>query len=233
MAFTLANARVITAEEIFWGGVEVNGDRIVRVFRGRVPERSDVIDCGGAYLSPGFVDIHVHGCCGAGFLTDDVEEIFRGTRMHALHGTTSIVPTTASSTMENVLTAVRTIARAMNERREGARGDVVDAPLGVDLDDAGRVVAVPVEDGERLGAVDVEELLDALLGRVVAAGDEDVVGGDRADRGALEALGGEDAAGRFEDPLLGTAAALGPARRLLRFTHGFNLRVLTEVVRVV
>ena len=121
MAFTLANARVITAEEIFWGGVEVNGDRIVRVFRGRAPERSDVIDCGGAYLSPGFVDIHVHGCCGAGFLTDDVEEIFRGTRMHALHGTTSIVPTTASSTMENVLTAVRTIARAMNERREGAR----------------------------------------------------------------------------------------------------------------
>lgn len=105
MGFTLGNARVITAEEIFWGGVEVKGERIVRVFRGRAPERSDVIDCGGAYLSPGFVDIHVHGCHGASFLTDSVDEVFRAARMHALHGTTSIVPTTASAASETVLTA--------------------------------------------------------------------------------------------------------------------------------
>jgi N-acetylglucosamine-6-phosphate deacetylase len=121
MGFTLGNARVITAEEIFWGGVEVKGERIVRVFRGRAPERSDVIDCGGAYLSPGFVDIHVHGCHGASFLTDSVDEVFRAARMHALHGTTSIVPTTASAASETVLTAVKTVARAMDERSGGPR----------------------------------------------------------------------------------------------------------------
>ena len=67
MAFTIANARVITPERIIHGGVEIDGGKIVRVFAGKAPEVGNIIDAQGDYLAPGFVDIHVHGKYGAQF----------------------------------------------------------------------------------------------------------------------------------------------------------------------
>ncbi len=121
MSFIIANARVITPERIVHGGVEVENGRIARVFSQAAFMGGDFFDAKGAYLSPGFVDIHVHGCYGASFLTEDIEELNRATRYHALHGATSIVPTTASSATENILAAVKTIARAMRDGSDGAR----------------------------------------------------------------------------------------------------------------
>jgi bisphosphoglycerate-independent phosphoglycerate mutase len=61
MLKTFYNARVITPEQIYSGGVVVENDRIIRVFKGNdyLPQ-GEMIDCGGNYLCPGFVDIHVH-----------------------------------------------------------------------------------------------------------------------------------------------------------------------------
>jgi len=51
------------------------------------------IDLGGAYLAPGFIDLHVHGGAGADFM-DLTEEAFRTVaRCHARHGTTAFTPT--------------------------------------------------------------------------------------------------------------------------------------------
>ena len=46
------------------GGVLVEGGRVVEVLERplvEVPEGVEVIDAGGRFISPGFVDIHVHG----------------------------------------------------------------------------------------------------------------------------------------------------------------------------
>ena len=49
-----------------------------------------MIDLGGMYLAPGFVDLHVHGGDGADFM-DGTAEAFRTVcRCHARHGTTSL-----------------------------------------------------------------------------------------------------------------------------------------------
>lgn len=58
----------------------------------------DAIDLEGAYLAPGFVDLHVHGGAGADFM-DGTAEAFRTVcRCHAKHGTTSLTPTSTVAT---------------------------------------------------------------------------------------------------------------------------------------
>ena len=122
MKTTLYNARLITPEQIHIGGLTMEDGKIARVFRGDDFEPTgECMDCGGDYLSPGFVDIHVHGSYGASFFDPTPEALNRATRYHALHGTTSILPTTASAAPGAILAAVQNIARAMREGNDGAR----------------------------------------------------------------------------------------------------------------
>ena len=97
--------------------------KIISIFRGNdFEDKGEPFDCGGNYISPGFVDIHVHGCYEAMFDADmNLEALDKATRYHALHGTTSILPTTASSSHENVLKTVKTIAEAKKRGNAGAR----------------------------------------------------------------------------------------------------------------
>lgn len=53
----------------------------------------DVRDYGNKYVSPGFIDLHVHGGGGYDFM-DGTEEAFRGiASLHEQHGTTSLLAT--------------------------------------------------------------------------------------------------------------------------------------------
>lgn len=52
----------------------------------------------GRYISPGFIDIHVHGGDGADYMDGDVEAVRTANRAHARHGATTIFPTTTTGT---------------------------------------------------------------------------------------------------------------------------------------
>lgn len=60
------------------------------------------IDCKGFFASPGFIDIHVHGGGGADLMDGNTEAIIRMAKAHARHGTTTIVPSTLTSSMEDL-----------------------------------------------------------------------------------------------------------------------------------
>ncbi|HVS37169.1 MAG TPA: N-acetylglucosamine-6-phosphate deacetylase, partial [Gemmataceae bacterium] len=83
------------------------------------PDAADVIDLHGAYLAPGFVDLHVHGGGGADFM-DGTEVAFRTVcRAHARHGTTSLLPTTTVARHEQHLGFLGFCRRVKAERRDG------------------------------------------------------------------------------------------------------------------
>ena len=57
MEQVFANARIVTADEVFTGSVAISGDRIVAMDRGAaVP--AGAMDLGGEWLLPGFVELH-------------------------------------------------------------------------------------------------------------------------------------------------------------------------------
>lgn len=72
------------------------------------------INANGNYISPGFIDIHIHGAAGFDFL-DNTEEAFNAISVEcAKHGATTIVPTVTSSTYENMKAAVKTFEKVKN-----------------------------------------------------------------------------------------------------------------------
>ena len=69
----------------------------------------DVINLGGNYLAPGFVDLHVHGALGRDTM-EASEEAFRAVcNFHASGGTTSLLLTTATAPIDNLISALNAI----------------------------------------------------------------------------------------------------------------------------
>jgi N-acetylglucosamine-6-phosphate deacetylase len=66
-----------------------------------------ILDYTGRFVSPGFVDIHVHGAAGADYM-DGTEEAVRTSNIaHAKRGTTSIFPTTTTGSFKQLDDMVR------------------------------------------------------------------------------------------------------------------------------
>lgn len=66
-------------------------------------------DAAGAWLTPGFVDIHVHGGGGAAF-DDDAEAIARGLALHRRHGTTRSVVSLVTAPIASLAQRLREVA---------------------------------------------------------------------------------------------------------------------------
>lgn len=89
----IENAKVVLEQGILFDGVVLlDGDRIAAVGdRGsvQIPADAERIDAQGAYVGPGFVDIHVHGGNGYMFDTQPLE----AAEHFLAHGETSILAT--------------------------------------------------------------------------------------------------------------------------------------------
>lgn len=110
---------VLPDSEIPRGVIEVEDGRIRAA--GREAEfgawSGPTVDAAGGYVTPGFVDLHVHGGDGADFMDGTVEAFETAIRAHTRHGTTSIVPTSTVARHAQTLTFLQNV-RAL--RRRGA-----------------------------------------------------------------------------------------------------------------
>ncbi len=79
-----------------------------------------VIDAGGCYISPGFIDIHTHGAGGSDFMDATPEAFLTAAKMHARHGTTALCPTTLSGDYEETLRVFDAYEKAKAQNRDGA-----------------------------------------------------------------------------------------------------------------
>lgn len=104
MRTKIINGRIITPYRIIDNGTLVfEDDSIIYVGRSDIVcQDCKVIDARGSYVSPGFVDIHTHGGGGHDFMDGTIEAFLGAARLHAEHGTTSIVPTTVASSNDEL-----------------------------------------------------------------------------------------------------------------------------------
>jgi N-acetylglucosamine-6-phosphate deacetylase len=104
------NGTVITDSGLLPDGmVTSSGERIDYVGPRRDEWLADGVECidaGGLYISPGFVDIHVHGGGGSDFMDATPEDINAVLRYHATHGTTALCPTTATAPLGEITAAL-------------------------------------------------------------------------------------------------------------------------------
>lgn len=78
------------------------------------------IDAGGKYISPGFIDIHIHGGGGHDFMDNTVEAFLAIANIHARHGTTAMLPTTLTSSKEELLETLRIYGLADKQNTNGS-----------------------------------------------------------------------------------------------------------------
>lgn len=108
------------------GGLALFFDEKIRAIRPAAvsaAEREEVescIDARGAYVSPGFLNVHIHGCVGADTMDDDPEAIRKMQLFQAETGVTSFLPTTMTYDFPTLDRAFRHVREAM-AREEGAR----------------------------------------------------------------------------------------------------------------
>lgn len=78
------------------------------------------IDAKGRYVSPGFIDIHIHGGGGADFMDGNVEAFLKVAETHVQFGTTAMVATTLTSDKENLLNTLNIYEEAKLKNKKGA-----------------------------------------------------------------------------------------------------------------
>lgn len=98
----LTGARVVTPDGVLENGEVAFEDGVIVAGREREPESTAVVDLGGRWLVPGFVDIHVHGGGGASFSAGDAAEALRAIDVHRAHGTTTMVASTVTGSLDDL-----------------------------------------------------------------------------------------------------------------------------------
>ena len=123
MKTIITNGTIVTGGESFTGNVVLDGGHIEYVGpeMPQLTEDAKVIDAKGCYVAPGFIDMHTHGAGGADFMDGTVEAYLTAARMHAIHGTTLLYPTTLTSTNEALYGSFDTYLKAQAQNADGAQ----------------------------------------------------------------------------------------------------------------
>jgi N-acetylglucosamine-6-phosphate deacetylase len=210
----LTAAQVVTPARILAPGwLHLDGDRIVEVGEGPPPRPSDV-DLGPVTVTPGFVDLHVHGGGGASFDSGTADAADVAAAAHLAHGTTSMAASLVTDTPGRMSDAVRELALLVDDGRlagihlEGPwlspRRSGAHQPGALTHPTPGAIEELLTAGG---GAVRMVTLAPELPGGLDAVG-------RLADAGVLVAIGHTDATYDEARAALDAGARLG--------THLFN-----------
>lgn len=116
MLTQLINGNILTPQGwIKDGSVLISNGKILEVTNSDLAViGAKVIDVKGMDIVPGFVGMHIHGGGGADYTDATLEAFETATKVHLLHGATSVFPTLTSTTFDNIRKAIETCEAMMH-----------------------------------------------------------------------------------------------------------------------
>ncbi|MBB6630984.1 N-acetylglucosamine-6-phosphate deacetylase [Clostridium algidicarnis] len=115
----IKNCKIIYEDRIEEGSVLLHNGKITSINPENTDEK-DVIDAEGLYLSPGFIDVHIHGAGGRDTMDGSYESLNIISKTIAKYGTTSFLPTTMTCSISDIKKALETIKEAKLKGTDGA-----------------------------------------------------------------------------------------------------------------
>ena len=109
----LKNAKLLLKDTIEYNKVLLLSNKIEGIIEeAEIPENCEVIDCEGGYISPGFIDLHIHGYLGKDVCDANADSIRTIAGVLVENGVTGFLPTTMTVDMkviEGALDACREV----------------------------------------------------------------------------------------------------------------------------
>jgi N-acetylglucosamine-6-phosphate deacetylase len=123
MRLKITNGTIITPFRYVRNGTLLIEDGVILgIHEGNVdfPD-AQIVDAGGNYIAPGFIDLHIHGGGGHDFMDGTVQAFLKIAETHAQYGTTALVPTTLTSEKEDLLQTLDNYETANAANLKGAQ----------------------------------------------------------------------------------------------------------------
>ena len=115
----LKNCNIIFLDKIEKGSLLIENG-IIKEINPSETNDSNSIDCNGLYVSPGFVDVHIHGAGGYDTMDGTFEAINEIAKTICKYGTTSFTATTMTMSTNDILKSMTSIKKAKLEGTDGA-----------------------------------------------------------------------------------------------------------------
>ena len=115
MITRIKNGRLITPAGILEKNLYIKDGKILDITEKELAFDEE-IDAEGNYVSPGFIDIHVHGGAGYEFVDGTFEAIREAANIHAQHGTTTIYPTISAYDNEKTAKALDALKKYKDDK---------------------------------------------------------------------------------------------------------------------
>src|SRR5579862_6831210 len=120
----LAGAHIILPDRVLRAGhLRIEEGLIAEVSGSAIAPRAgeEVLDLGECYLSPGFIDLHIHGALGRDAMEASPEAFDTICRHHASGGTTALCLTTIAAPLEQILAVIEAAREYRRAEPRGAR----------------------------------------------------------------------------------------------------------------
>ena len=120
----IKNARIALPEHVISNGfLEISKGRITKVAEGEPTSTSTelVFDAHKATVSPGFIDLHVHGGNGGAFTSVDPAEHNLAREFHLKNGTTSMLASTHTMEFETLLAILKALSESSRSNKSGSK----------------------------------------------------------------------------------------------------------------
>ncbi len=123
----IKGGKIILENKILSGKVLLYNDKIIEILdedfflKNRMNAEIKIIDAHGKYVSPGFIDIHIHGSGGKDIMDGELSDLEMISETIAKSGVTCFLPTTMTMSKEKICKALDTVRLAMNKNLSGSK----------------------------------------------------------------------------------------------------------------